>query len=237
MFDQYTLKARFYPVIILFFPLVVAGVFYSFEFKTAAHFLSSLGLVGALTYLFSQLGRDRGKQKEPALWQSWGGVPSVQLLRLTDSRINKHTKEKYHQKLQGACPVPIAPTLTMEANNLPEADEVYQAWTKHLIGQTRDTKKFSLLFKENISYGFRRNLWGVKPIALFMIGLSLVTNYIFWYIRLRSFNPLIFPDSFWYSSAALFALLLFWIFIVKKAWVKIPALAYAERLCEAAEQI
>jgi hypothetical protein len=31
--------------------------------------------------------------------------------------------------------------------------------TAWLLTQTRDTKTFSILFRENISYGFRRNLW------------------------------------------------------------------------------
>ena len=85
MFDLYSLKARFYPVIILFFPIVIIGVAYSLEFEKFFALLSSMGVVGALTYLFSQLGRDRGKLKEADLWTSWGGAPSTQLLRLRDN--------------------------------------------------------------------------------------------------------------------------------------------------------
>jgi hypothetical protein len=73
MFDNYTLKARFYPVIILFLPMIVIGIFYSLQFEEIYLLLSSLGIVGALMYLFSQLGRDQGKLKEQRLWQIWGG--------------------------------------------------------------------------------------------------------------------------------------------------------------------
>lgn len=237
MFDNYTLKARFYPVVILFFPLILVGVFYSFEFKTVIHLLSSLGLVGALTYLFSQLGRDSGKLKEPSLWQSWGGAPSVQLLRLHNSHIDQHTKKRYHQKLQLLCPVPTVPDLMLETSNPIDADEIYKAWTKYLIAQTRDGKKFSLLLKDNTSYGFRRNLWGLKKYALIGTVLLFAGNYSFWAIKLHSYNPLLFPESFIYSSVSLLFILFFWMLVVKARWVRIPAFSYAERLCEATELI
>ena len=237
MFDNYTLKARFYPIIIHFFPLILMGVFYSFEFKTTIHLLSSLGLVGALTYLFSQLGRDKGKSKEPNLWKSWGGAPSIQILRLRDSRIDSHTKKRYHDKLQSVCPVSIPPDVSMEVNNADDADEVYKAWTKYLISQTRDSTKFTLLLKDNTSYGFRRNLWGIKKYALLLIILLLLGNYSFWAMSLQLWNPLLFPDSFKYSSLLLFLILIFWLFVIKADWVKIPAFSYAERLCEAIENL
>ena len=237
MFDQYSLKARFYPVIILFFPIVIIGVAYSLEFEKLFALLSSLGMAGALTYLFSQLGRDRGKLKEANLWKSWGGAPSTQLLRINDTRIDKHTKLRYHQRLQVLCPVTVIPSLELENTNCDECDEVYKGWTKYLITKTRDTKTYSLLYKDNISYGFRRNLWGLKIFGILLTSLLILGNYFFWVIRNNTFNPLSFSDSFKYSSAVLVQILLFWIFIVNKKWVRIPAFSYAERLCEATEQI
>ena len=38
----------------------------------------------------------------------------------------------------------------------------------------RDTKKFHILFGENITYGFRRNLLGMKPIALVLNILTVI---------------------------------------------------------------
>ena len=237
MFDNYTLKARFYPVIILFFPLILLGVFYSFEFKTAIHLMSSLGLVGALIYLFSQLGRDSGKLKEPALWQSWGGSPSTQILRLKNTIIDQHTKKRYHQKLQSLCPISVPPDINMESVEPERADEIYRAWTKYLISQTRDAQKFSLLLKDNISYGFRRNLWGLKRYAIISIISMILINYLVWGIKNKTYNPLLFSESFIYSSCALIMILLFWIIAIKASWVKMPAFSYAERLCEATESL
>lgn len=232
MFDNYTLKARYFPVIIFLFPIVVLGVFYSLHFDSILHFLISLGVVGALTYLFSQLGRDQGKIKEPALWKSWGGMPSIQLLRLRDSYFDKHTKQRYHQKLQIVCPVTSVPDTGMENNDPQAADDVYHTWTKYLISQSRDNKKFSLLYKENVSYGFRRNLWGLRPLALSFSICLLIANYLFFALTLNNYNPVAYPNSFIYSSLSLLLVILFWLFVVTKQWVRLVAFSYAERLCE-----
>ncbi|MES1219404.1 MAG: hypothetical protein ABUT20_28130 [Bacteroidota bacterium] len=237
LFDNYTLKARFYPVVLVFFPLVIVGIFYSFQFQSVIHLLTSIGLVGALTYMFSQVGRDSGKLKEPSLWKSWGGMPTVQILRLADDTLDPHTKNRYHQKLFGECPVPVLPTIAMETNNAAEADEIYKAWTRYLITKTRDAEKFPLLLKDNTSYGFRRNLWGLKAFAISFIVLLLSGNYLFWVYHLRNWNPLIFPETFEFASAVLLINLLVWLFIIRRDWVKIPAFSYAGRLCEGVEEI
>jgi hypothetical protein len=237
MFDNYTLKARFYPVIILFLPIVITGIFYSFEFKSLNQLLTSAAIVGALTYLFSQLGRDQGKKKEPALWKTWGGSPSVQILRLRDQHLNKHTKQRYHQKLQSLFPVDEIPNIDMETNDSIGADEVYKAWSQYLISQTRDGKKFSLLLKDNISYGFRRNLWGLKLHGIILTSSLIIGNYLFEVIKNKSWNPFDFTNVFQYSSFVLVAILLFWLFVVTKQWIKIVAFSYAERLLESVENI
>lgn len=237
MFDNYSLKARYFPVIIFLFPIAVIGFFYSLQFDSIFHFMASLGVVGALTYLFSQLGRDQGKLKEPSLWESWGGMPSIQLLRLRDPHFDKYTKQRYHQKLQTLCPVPSVPDAGMENNDLQAADDVYHSWTKYLISQTRDTKKFTLLYKENVSYGFRRNLWGLRPLALAFSICLLIANYFFFALTLGTFNPGAFPNSFIYSSMSLLLIILFWLFVVTKRWVRLVAFSYAERLCECTDNL
>lgn len=237
MFDNYTLKARYYPVIVLFLPIVVIGFFNSIQFDSVIHFITSLGVVGALTYLFSQLGRDQGKRKEPLLWKSWGGAPTIQVMRLNNPHFDKHTKQRYHQKLQQLCPVPVPPDAELESSHPLTTDDIYHAWTKYLISQTRDNKKFSLLLKENTSYGFRRNLWGLRPFAIGLALTLLLSNYFYWALKLNVFNPLKFPDSFFYTSIAILLLVLFWLLVVTKGWIKLVAFSYAERLCEAVDNL
>ena len=72
------------------------------------------------------------------------------------------------------------------------------------------------------------------------VGLTLgffVGNYFFWANSLQLWNPLLFPKSFKYLSIALLLILLFWLIVIRKNWIKIPAFSYAERLCEAIESL
>ncbi|MBK7913910.1 MAG: hypothetical protein IPJ80_10475 [Saprospiraceae bacterium] len=179
MIDNYALKARIYPVLIFLAPLILYGCLYSIEFKTITYVVYSALFTGALTYLFSQLGRDQGKAREPSLWTDWGGAPSVQILRWSNSLLDSHTKQRYHQKLQSLCPVQNIPDPNYERTNPSESDEIYKAWGKYLISHTRDCKKYSLLLKENINYGFRRNLWGLRSFAIALNILVFISNWLF----------------------------------------------------------
>lgn len=224
MIDQYSLKARVYPFVIVLFPLLILGISISFKFDTILTSLSSLGVISIFTYLFSQLGRDLGKKKEKKLWKSWGGAPTT-LIMQDSEYIDIHTKKRYTEKLENICP----------ANDIVEDDEKLKYWTKFLISNTRDTKKFRLLFKENISYGFRRNLLGLKPIGIAVLFLTLILNFLInsnWSLNIESIST-----NLIIANVAYFILLVFWILIVSDNWVKIPAFSYAERLFESIEHI
>jgi hypothetical protein len=237
MIDTYSLRARVYPVVIFLFPVLIISAAYSIEFSTYVGLFSSFGLFGVLSYLLSQLGRDRGKQKEPALWQYWGGAPTSQILSFSNNKIDPHTKSRYHNKLQQLCPVNPVPTEAIERTNSFTTNESYKAWTKFLISKTRSIKDYPLLFKDNTSYGFRRNLWGLKIHSIIFICILMVLNYVIWMIKLDNFNPVSFPNSFIISCLLLLMLLIFWMIIVTRSWVKIPAFSYAERLLEATETL
>ena len=123
---------------------------------------------------------------------------------------------------------------TIDFRNSPqkEINEIYRSWVKYLITKTRDTKKYSLLFSENISYGFRRNLWGLKPFSIFLIVTTIISNYFYQIINndFKSLLPILL--DFVVSELILFVLCIIWVFIINKSWIKIPAFAYAERLLE-----
>jgi hypothetical protein len=59
-----------------------------------------------------------------------------------------------------------APRRADEATKLAECDAFYERCGNWLRENTRDTKKFKILFDENVTYGFRRNLLGLKYAAL-----------------------------------------------------------------------
>ncbi len=217
-------------MMILFLPFIIFGISYAIEMESYLNILSSLGVTAALSYLFSQIGRDSGKRKENELWDSWGGTPTEQLFSYKNDIIDEQTKNRYHQKMSKI----LDPNITIDYKSAqPDIlKDIYKSWTKYLIGRTRDTKKFSLLFNELTNYGFRRNLWGLKTVSLVFICICLCGNYIYSILTSKTVDMLNYPIAFWVSEVILIILILFWVFIINKTWVKIPAFSYAERLLE-----
>lgn len=234
--DRYSLNARIYPIIIFYMPAVILAVLFSLKFDKYIHLFTSFGIVGALSYLFSQLGRDSGKKKEKALWKYWGGAPTTQLLRWRNTEININTKRRYHNKLNVLCVLDNVPDPNFEQSSPDDADEAYQAWTKFLISKTRDNKRFSVLFKDNMNYGFRRNLWGMKRYAISLILILMAGTFIYYWLTAGSVNPMLYPMEFIIAECILLIILLFWVLIINRNWIRVPAFAYAERLLEAVEE-
>jgi hypothetical protein len=166
--DSYSLQARLCPALLVAMPVGLAIVAWF-----PAQFVGWGPLVSITTtcgfgVLLAHFGRDAGKRKEPWLFQQWGGKPTTQLLRHRNNQLDGHTKARYHGKLERLLPDIPVPSTRKESANQDAADQVYTAWAKYLIEKTRDTKRFSLIFKENVSYGFRRNLWGWKTLGVFL---------------------------------------------------------------------
>lgn len=231
--DKYSRNARIYPMIILLLPIVLLGLIYSWEYQSILQALTTLGVTAALTYLFANLGRDLGKKKEAELWEKWGGMPSAQLFSFQNNVIDRFTKQKYHSKMLQLSPV--SKEYNFEKDEYKALEDVYISWTKFLISKTRDTKKYALLFNELISYGFRRNLWGLKKLSLISLTILIISNYLFQSFKMGVNEFIDFPVEFFITELILALLYFIWVFVFTTEWVKIPAVAYAERLLESIE--
>jgi hypothetical protein len=235
MFDIYSLKARLAPMLLLLFPFVILGITFSIDLQNYWHLLTSLGIVAALTLLLSEFGRELGKKKEKKLWKVWGGEPVSLTLRLSTGFINANTKARYHAILLKLCPVKTIPTLAGEKSNAAAFDSVYASWGDYLRNNTRDKNMFPLVFKELVSYGFRRNLWGLKTTALIVLFICIVINCVIFTFRSENFDPAFFPFEFWVSSSCYVFMFLGWILMITRHWVRTPAFEYAKQLCASSE--
>lgn len=233
--DRYTIKARLYPSFLILLPAFVLCLYYITDLDKYYHYFTAVLSFGLFTFLLSQLGRDRGKAKEPLLNEYFGGKPSVKILRHSDKYLDRITKERYHKLLKLKIDGINMPSISEEQHQAAAADEVYESCAKYLISKTRDTKKFYLLFKENINYGFRRNLWGMKVWAIQIIFISIIIHAFF---STKSFTVY---NAFSTKDIVLFLFLLFamlfWLFIITKSWIKATSFAYAERLYEALNEL
>lgn len=234
-FDTYTRRARLSPALIIVLPIaLVVVMFFPSELTLLGILVSLLVGCGGAT-LLAQIGRDTGKQKEASLFSQWAGKPTTRILRHRHTT-NASMLAMRHSKLQALLPTLQLPTATAEAAAPDQADEIYEACTTFLRNKTRDKEKFNLVFEENCNYGFRRNLWGLKPIGitLSLVGLAasgavLMLNLLVWK------TPI--PLSAIACGIGSLVLLALWATVFTPNWVKIAADAYAERLLEACEHL
>ena len=229
----YTIPARLYPLLLTALPVGIAVAAWFPEESVGYGFIAGLLASAGFSFLLSQLGRDEGRKKQQALWDSWGGAPTTQLLRHSNTDLDAHTRGRYHSKLSKIVPDIKMPTVKEEATDAAAADAVYGSCTKYLLQQTRDTKKFNLLFKENVNYGFRRNLWGMKPagIAIASIGLiaAATSAAMSWGGEFRIVAIV--------ASILNVFLLVWWLLRISPEWVRVTAFAYAQELLASCEQL
>jgi len=186
-------------------------------------------------FLLAQFARDAGKGKEATLFDKWGGVPSVCIFRHADPRIDAITKARYHGRMSDLVKEAKPPSADEEAANPIAADGVYTSWSTYVRVNTRDTRKYALLFQENINYGYRRNVWGLRPTGIAVASVSLAGALAWLYFRYKSAGQISFELII--ASVGTLIWLLLWLFHFTADWVRVPADAYAERLVEAIDSL
>lgn len=180
-FDRYTLFARLVPAVIAAAPalaLVWVVMTTGTEIKLV-HGIAGTALA-VLLMAFTDAARRRGKAVEPALIETMGGLPSITMLRHSDTTFDAATKARMHAFL-GAKLAEAPPTPAQEAADPAAADAFYKRAGDWLRENTRSQKKFNVLFNENVIYGYRRNLYALKWPAL-ILNLLIVAGCVVQYV-------------------------------------------------------
>lgn len=168
-FDAYTIRARLFPATIAAAPALAAvALLISWSSFGLSSAIASIAIL-VLMFAIADFSRARGRKLEIQLHAKHGGLPSITMFRRSDQTIDSGLKDRYRTFLAGRLGVE-APGAEVELLDKTAADGFYNQCGTWLRENTRDTKRFSILFGENITYGFRRNLLGVKAIALALNG-------------------------------------------------------------------
>lgn len=233
--DGYDRRARLYPAVILLAPVVSAVAAVTSVSLSAIQSAAATVIACGGSFLLAQLARDAGKSREPRLFALWGGIPSVVILRHRDTRIDSITKTRYHKRLSTLVKGTKPPSPAEEERDPQGADRIYQSWSTYVRVNTRDANKYSLLFDENVNYGYRRNLWGLRAWGITASSVAVVIS-AFWIVREYYAHNAIRIELVGATVLAGFFLVL-WLFRFTSDWVRLPADAYAERLAEAIETL
>ncbi|MCI3206446.1 MULTISPECIES: hypothetical protein [Pandoraea] len=170
VFDAYDRKARLVPALLAIAPLFLVLVLRMDEWPFLAKLGSAAVALGGL-WLLTDVARSMGKSKEAQLYRSWGGKPSVQLLRHSNAEVDGFTKMRYHACLSKKTGTAM-PTPAEENDDPRQADARYDSASRWLLDNTRDKARFPLLASENITYGFRRNGYGIRAVGLLICALT-----------------------------------------------------------------
>lgn len=229
--DAYERHARLFPALLTCAPLSALGLVVFSEALSGFGWLAVLAVSSGIAVLLAQLGRDLGKSGEKKLYILWGGMPSMTIFRHSDARLDPITKERYHKLLAGVLKT-TRPTAQEEQAGPHAADKIYAAWSNYLRANARG-EKFELLLKENTSYGFRRNLWGLREIGILAHLITLLICILHLYSVYQAEGFIDLPMG----MVGLFALLMLICstLIFTGDWVRLVADAYAVRLAESLE--
>ena len=163
IFDAYSLRARLFPAIIAAAPALAA---LTLLISWRSDLSNAIATIASLVLLFAiaDLARARAVLLSE-LYQAWRDAVDYDVAKRSD--VDSGSKERTAFL---AAKLGCQPSL-MKRGEPNSADAFYEQCGVWLRQNTRDTNKFSVLFAENVTYGFRRNLLGVKRLAL---GLNLL---------------------------------------------------------------
>jgi len=236
--DPYDRQARLYPALLCLLPLLaLIALLYAPNASALTGVVTIAVSCGGL-FLMTNISREMGKRLEDRLYREWGGKPTTQLLRHRDGIIDSVTKRRYHAFLSTKLNFTF-PDAEQEKSDPAKADEAYQSGARWLLDHTRpdDGKKVDLLFRDNVTYGFRRNALGSRPLgiliaagclvwvlvkehALFGVGGKIID----WSVSGQLSPPAI------ASLAVSAVMLLVWIFFFTEASLRTSAFSFAETL-------
>jgi len=225
IFDSYGRKARLQPALLVLFPLIlVIATGFQDLYSLGAGLLGLIASSGFL-YLLANLAASKGRKLEPKLFAKWGGAPTTTWLRYSDDNLDKLTKERYFYFLERNIVKWEAPTEEMEISDVESYDQRCVSAVRWLREHSRgDSVHSKLVHKENIAYGFRRNLFGLKGVGITTTVLALLLGVGVLYSSGQTDIPVISA-----IGICLF-MLFFWVKVVSDNWVYEAGNCYARAL-------
>jgi hypothetical protein len=201
--DRYTREARLAPAFLCFFPVLLVLVAWFANLQGIIPGLLAILCVFGVVRWVSRIARGIGDTKEIGLFRKWGGKPTTTLLRVNPkAAIGRDRSEErfteflfqgqeratvenwYLEKARQRLPNEAD---ELKAENIPQGlDELYEP----VVARMRENSRGSaLVFEENLSYGFQRNLFALKKFAIACAVGSLIVQaiaaLILWKLRVR----------------------------------------------------
>lgn len=241
-FDQYSLSARVRPALFIVLPIILTAYILFEPLRTLLGSLLGILLTCGVVNFFANQMSSQGNVLQDKLFKKWGGAPTTLILRHSDNELDKYTKQRYREKLVSLVSNFKNVSERAERANPTDADQYYISAINYLREKTRDGEKYPLILKENMNYGFSRNLLAFKSTAITIILISLAISLLIIVVTFKDkyvdINSLSLLSPQYYVLVILHIIfLLFWCLMINETWVKVRAYAYAKRLLSSCEDI
>lgn len=220
--DPYEIKARIAPGLILSVAVLVDLVFTAPVLSTLPMFAATGICSLALIYGLGNFARARGAAIQPKLWLKWGGEPSTRFLQLRDPHFGDGLKTSIREELFRRFGVHLL-NADQEARNPDLADKEIVDSFRLVRPYLRSKNGDGLWQRQNIEYGFSRNLLGCRTT---WVVLSVAATAFAVGNAVRSGQTLFNPGSIVGIISLVCAIYLGW--IVLPSATKRSAEAYAE---------
>jgi hypothetical protein len=228
--DSYSHRSRIQPAFLGLLPATVTlATTMGFSRGLVSGIIAVAGSTG-LTYLIAMFVRDRGRRIQKALWASWGGKPTTQLLKmpLDETEGTLQRRRALMRKLMSES--------SLQGDQSPPSDDAIEDYVGRLRELTRDRNEYPLVAHENAGYGFRRNLLGLRRLGIALSALSTAWAAVATGLALSHHEA---------AHATLYGVVLvgdvgaafLWVRVITGDWVKEQAFHYARALFGAAEKV
>lgn len=178
--DGYSIYARFFPSIITALPLFILWFFLSknLQLKDLMSFLLSIKFYGGITislvflYFYAQVIRITSKYFENKYFIKKLGFPTTYLMTYADRTFSENYKDKYRQLAKKHFDFDLL-NKDEELQNPIEAQKRLNETTKQVILKVKNGQ---LVKKQNIWYGFVRNLIGGTIFSIIFCIINIIAG-------------------------------------------------------------
>lgn len=224
IFDQYNIRARVCPCIILLSPVVLTlFLCFSdvFNYVTSAVIIAIFLSIANCIPVIQRMIFKRSKIEQVNY--------ASQYLNISDTTIDSISKKRYYKKLSEYDPV-------FDKLNTPTDNRMYIQLCESAVRMIKSkTREQNLLLEENINYGFCKNMLLNKRYGLILCSINII--FIVVYSLVTNITITIIPRENWIVFSLTILMLLFWIFVINKRIVQESGKRYAIALIEAIDNI
>jgi hypothetical protein len=161
-FDSYERHARLAPGLLALMPVSVAVLALGLQAIPVISTLGGLLVATGGPIILVNTVRTRGRRLQDVLYKRWGGAPTTQLLRTEGVHATAVERRRWRASLSSLSGVTL-PSTDDPRREPGDADSKYEMMVSVAIERTRDHR---LVSEENKSYGFHRNLLGMRTIGI-----------------------------------------------------------------------